>query len=61
MDLIFLSDNLVDTCNGSYTLPAGTEWVLQSPGFPESYEPDTHCEWRFLAPFGHSVVFLLLV
>ena len=39
----------------------GYEVTLQSPGYPNRYEPDTTCEWHVIAPLGYNLVFYLEV
>ena len=34
---------------------------LQSPGYPNEYEPDTTCEWHVIAPSGYDIAIHLEV
>ena len=35
--------------------------TLQSPGYPNRYEPDTTCEWQIIAPPGYDIAIYLEV
>ena len=58
---MFHSQDLTACTRSPIEVKPGDEVKLQSPGYPNGYEPDTTCEWHVIAPPGYNLVFYLEV
>ncbi|XP_057332105.1 protein tolkin-like [Microplitis mediator] len=43
-------------CGGDIYLESNDTYYLESPNYPESYEPNKLCHWNIKAPYKHYIV-----
>ncbi|XP_057327302.1 dorsal-ventral patterning protein tolloid-like [Microplitis mediator] len=43
-------------CGGNINLESNDTYYLESPNYPDSYEPNKYCHWNIEAPYRHFIV-----